>query len=136
MKKILLVIFTIFTIYTLNAQSWVLDPGFGIGGIVHTQVGTGTSFGHAVAIQSDEKIIVAGRSYNNVEILEFVCVRYSYGESGITETVGNLLSIYPNPATEMLTIKTDSKCNIEIIDLSGKILFSTIAEDQTTINVS
>jgi uncharacterized delta-60 repeat protein len=39
-----------------------LDPAFGSDGIVITQAGTGADYGRALALQTDGKILVAGRS--------------------------------------------------------------------------
>lgn len=92
-------------------------------------------YGEAAALQSDGKIIVAGRAYNN-DFSEFICVRYSEQEVGVNEILGSVLSIYPNPANEIIKIETNSKCEINIIDVSGKIVFSTIAENQIILDVS
>ena len=45
-----------------GAQSGAIDPTFGTGGIVTTPVGSLDDFGQAIAIQDDDKIVVAGDS--------------------------------------------------------------------------
>lgn len=46
-----------------------LDPSFGDGGVVVTNVGTGNNHGRAVAIQADDRILVAGHNTNPVHAL-------------------------------------------------------------------
>jgi uncharacterized delta-60 repeat protein len=53
-----------------------LDLGFDIDGIVTTPIGLGSSFGYAVAIQTDGKIVVAGTSYNGNDH-DFAVTRYN-----------------------------------------------------------
>ena len=47
---------------TASAQSGVLDPTFGSGGVVIAPIGSGDDFGQAVALQADDRIVVAGYS--------------------------------------------------------------------------
>src|SRR6266536_426685 len=72
-----------------------LDTSFGSGGIVTTDFGFGSGFGGALAIQSDGKIVAAGRAGS-----DFVVARYngdcspdaSFGSGGIVTTdFGGLL---------------------------------------------
>lgn len=112
-----------------------LDNSFTPTGTIHSDILALEDYGEAVALQSDGKIIVAGRAYSNTSS-EFICVRYSGQSVEAEEIIANVLSIYPNPAMEVLKIETNSKCKIEIIDLSGKIVFSTIAENQIMVDVS
>lgn len=58
--------------YDLNGD---LDPTFGTGGVVITQIGTGANFARALQIQSDGKIVIAGGVFNS-ENLDFVLARY------------------------------------------------------------
>ena len=55
-----------------------LDMSFGTGGKVTTAIGSG-DIAHAVAIQSDGKIVAAGYSYNGdaVSTVDFALVRYN-----------------------------------------------------------
>ena len=57
-----------------RAQSGVLDPTFGSGGVVVTPVGTGDDFGRALAIQSNDRILVAGTCKQATD--DFCLVRY------------------------------------------------------------
>jgi len=93
--------FILFACCILNiivyAQPGFLDNTFGIGGKVTTDFANGTDEGYSVAIQSDGKIVIAGRSYNGSNN-DFALVRYnsdgsldnSFGFSGkVTTAVGS-----------------------------------------------
>lgn len=63
MKTILtFLLSSIISVY-FNAQNGTLDPTFGIDGKVATQVGTFNDRGNGIAIQTDQKILIAGQSY-------------------------------------------------------------------------
>ena len=54
-----------------------LDPSFGVGGKVITQVGThGNDVAQAIAVQADGRIVVAGASDQGATGLDFVVLRY------------------------------------------------------------
>ncbi|MEU6582969.1 hypothetical protein [Nocardia sp. NPDC046763] len=67
-----------------------LDPGFGVGGQVSTDLGTAADHGNAVAVQSDGKIVVVGSTKDPVQGDNFLVVRYTqdgkldsgFGENG------------------------------------------------------
>jgi len=70
-----------------------LDSTFGTNGIVTTAIGTGYNYAYSVAIQSDQKIVVAGSAgYGTYE--DFALVRYNtdgsldstFGTNGIVTT--------------------------------------------------
>jgi uncharacterized delta-60 repeat protein len=86
------------TLVRYNADG-SLDTGFGTGGIVTTSIGSGSIIddkAHALVIQSDGKILVAGSSYDNTRSkYNFVLVRYNtngtldnpgFGTGGIVTT--------------------------------------------------
>lgn len=54
-----------------------LNSAFGSGGIVKTQISTGNDFARAIAIQSDNKIVVAGSSFNGTTD-DFAVARYLF----------------------------------------------------------
>jgi len=74
--------------FNLTAQDGILDPTFGSGGIVSTDVGTSSDIGTSVAIQVDGKIVVAGYT-------DFSLVRYnidgslddSFGSNGLVTDI-------------------------------------------------
>lgn len=51
--------------------------GFGKDGTVTTEVGSGNSFGRSLVIQSDGKILVAGKSFNGTDY-DFAIARYEH----------------------------------------------------------
>ena len=70
-----------------------LDTTFGTGGIVTTSIGIGWDYANALGIQSDGRIVAAGKSFNGSNY-EFALVRYntdgsldtSFGTGGIVTT--------------------------------------------------
>jgi uncharacterized delta-60 repeat protein len=54
-----------------------LDSSFGVGGKVITPIGSGEDRGHAIAMQSDGKVVVAGYSHNGTN-KDFCVVRYNF----------------------------------------------------------
>ncbi len=78
----------------LNTDGSV-DTGFGTGGVATTSVGTTTSNGNAVALQSDGKIVVGGQWFNPSGTTDdFLVARYAangtldgtFGSGGIVTT--------------------------------------------------
>jgi uncharacterized delta-60 repeat protein len=73
-----------------------LDPTFGMGGRVTTRIGSNFDFGHAVAVQQDGKIVVAGTTLTQLDPVRrsIVLVRYrsdgtpdlGFGQGGIVTT--------------------------------------------------
>lgn len=83
---------------SVHAQSGSLDPTFGIGGKIVTDIGGNDDAGWSVAIQSDAKIIVAGYSNNSIDSSCFALIRYNsdgsldntFGSAGkVTTTFGS-----------------------------------------------
>jgi len=53
------------------------------------------------------------------------------------EEINTKLNVYPNPATDFITINNSSNSKIEIIDISGKIVLSNVnCNKHTQINIS
>lgn len=59
---------------TAHAQSGVLDPTFGNAGVTVTAVGNADDFGRAIALQDDDRIVVAGTCNTGND--DFCVVRY------------------------------------------------------------
>ncbi len=116
-----------FNIVRYNSDG-TLDNGFGIGGKMAPDKGTGNhSFAFAGAIQSDGKIAVAGGydSYPNSKILVARCL--ASPNVGVIDANATLSSplIYPNPIssgtlTLGYTLPAASSVHIELMDLQGK----------------
>ena len=62
-----------------HAADGDLDPTFGIGGMVLTDINRSTDIGNAVAVQADGKLVVVGTSYtrNDFSAEDFVVTRYN-----------------------------------------------------------
>jgi uncharacterized delta-60 repeat protein len=56
-----------------------LDPTFGIGGMVTTDIGRSTDIGNAVAVQADGKLVAVGTTYKNNDFSgeDFAITRYN-----------------------------------------------------------
>ncbi len=98
-----------------------LDTSFGSNsnGIVTTAIGSGDDFAHAVALQGDGKIVVAGVSYNGSN-WDFAVVRYNSDGSLDTSFGSNSNGI----VTTAIGSSTDSAqaIAIQIIGNIGKIV--------------
>lgn len=90
--------------YTITGS---VDTMFNNGGIVTTPIGSGDDFGHAVVIQSDDKIVVVGRTDTGGYNYELAIVRYTitgtldttFNDTGIVTgsiSSGNSVAIQPN----------------------------------------
>ncbi|MBU0664205.1 MAG: hypothetical protein KJ990_06625 [Proteobacteria bacterium] len=81
--KLFLSIFVFFSflLHWHAVSAVMLDSSFGLGGLVKTKVGYYEDKAHAVVIQPDGKILVAGSSSNNSN-LDFALVRYN-SEGGL-----------------------------------------------------
>jgi uncharacterized delta-60 repeat protein len=62
-----------------SAADGDLDPTFGIGGMVTTDIGRSTDIGNAVAVQADGKLVVVGTTYKNNDFSgeDFAVTRYN-----------------------------------------------------------
>ncbi|MCC6839179.1 MAG: hypothetical protein IT230_03390, partial [Flavobacteriales bacterium] len=77
----------------LQAQGGSLDPGFGAGGSVITDVAQDGDVARAVAVQADGKVVVAGYSWVGAGH-DFVLVRFhadgaldsGFGSNGVVAT--------------------------------------------------
>jgi hypothetical protein len=56
--------------------------------------------------------------------------------TGIAETTTKELSMYPNPATEVVTIKTDKPAQVQLFDINGKMITSEQSTGSITLSVS
>ena len=62
-----------------QAAAGDLDPTFGTGGMVMTDINRSTDIANAVAIQADGKLVVVGQTYKNNDFSgeDFVVTRYN-----------------------------------------------------------
>ena len=120
-----------------------LDSTFGAAGdgmVSIDNVGL-EDYGRAVALQADQKIILAGDFYtfSGMES-EFVVARFLNDGTAATEDFQNAdFRLYPNPAREQLTIEmkdASSTYQLEIIDMLGKKVYNTKIQKVGHIDVS
>ncbi|MCK9447722.1 MAG: T9SS type A sorting domain-containing protein [Bacteroidales bacterium] len=107
----------------------------------------GSNFDLARSIQqtTDGGYIVAGYSYSNDGDVsgnhgnsDYWIVKLT-GTVGLNETINNtIFSVYPNPATDLITVKGISpKTEIDITNMRGETVLRTVAKDnELTIDVS
>ncbi len=106
-----------------------LDPSFGNGGVVITPVGANAGI-EAIALQEDGKLVAVGASFN-VPKFDIVAARY---ETGLMTSVDHdqsapsEVSIYPNPFTEFINIRSASSVEASLFDLHGHLLMRKIVE--------
>ena len=65
-------------------------------------------------------------------------INVMYKDCDTTDTIDNIISIYPNPATDNLTIETNFKeeHRLEIINLLGQTIYTTYINRKSIINTS
>ncbi|MCK9480238.1 MAG: T9SS type A sorting domain-containing protein [Bacteroidia bacterium] len=93
---------------------------------------------HSIAIAQDGSIYLAGFSsgHSASADLYLVKLQQSPTSSIATPITNNLITIYPNPASNIVTINNiPSHSTISIIDMTGKLIyFATNSNTQETIN--
>lgn len=111
--------------FTTIAQDGSLDTSFGTGGIVTTTVGAVDFLNLAgnaypVAIQSDGKIVVAGKSYNGLNY-DFGIVRYN--DNGSLDTTfgtnGKVITDFGNDLPKSIAIQSDGKIIVGGVNFSS-----------------
>ncbi len=119
----------VFTMLRYNGDG-SLDTDFDIDGIVTTAVGTTTDWAFSMAIQSDGKILLGGRS-NNGTNWDFALLRYHCDCTPISSSnvstnnyPFNMVTIYPNPAKGILNIELGQLANVDIriMDIIGNVM--------------
>ncbi|MBK7233776.1 MAG: T9SS type A sorting domain-containing protein [Saprospiraceae bacterium] len=94
-----------------------LDHTFGIGGMMHTPIGSGHDIATSIAIQPDGKIVLAGRSQNGNKY-DFSIVRYHNTIStGINTTADQTteINIIPNPFSLYTSLQAEHNFNNAIL---------------------
>ncbi|HMG14500.1 MAG TPA: T9SS type A sorting domain-containing protein [Saprospiraceae bacterium] len=106
-----------------------LDTEFGTSGKLVTDFGN-DDLAFDMAIQKDNKIVVAGLSIDNSLLGRFAVSRYLSGLEGVSTKEPNfeikILTVYPNPtitgATLEYTLTKNKMLNISLCDLSGELI--------------
>jgi len=114
MKSYIIQTLLVFSPVIFYAQEGSLDQSFGTSGKTATNFGLNDALAHALAIQADGKIVVAGETYTNSTVLEdFAIARYhangtldaTFGTNGqvVTDMQQN------SDAVNAIAIQTDGK---------------------------
>ncbi|MDN3723010.1 T9SS type A sorting domain-containing protein [Aequorivita sp. SDUM287046] len=117
-----------------------LDSTFGNAGKVSTDNDGKEDHGYAIALQPDNKIILAGHSYSaGGDDSEIVVARYTNETLGIADNENVEFRLYPNPANEQITIElSDASSNyqVAIYDVLGKKVYTSEIQKVGQIDVS
>ena len=107
--------------YNSNGTLDNAPSSFGTGGIVTIPIGTGSSFGRAMALQSDGKIIIAGQA-NNASGAHFTLARYN--SNGTLDTTSFGPTVSPGVTSGIVTtpIGTSSFATDLVLQPDGKII--------------
>ena len=106
---------------TDNTVTWSVINGTGTGSITATGLLTGTAMGMVtVKATANDGSGVIGVLDITLEVT-----------GGINDNTTLTSSAYPNPFTNMLTVKTELNSTISIIDITGKTVLSTINTTET-----
>ena len=135
-----------FAVVTYNSNGSV-DNTFGTNGIVKTQIGTSDNAAYALALQADGKIVVAG--YAKISSLfgptyGFAVARYntdiSIGIEDLDENNG--IKVFPNPATERISIIIDQSVTfsnpvLSLYNIYGQLLIENVlTSEKSEIDIS
>ena len=127
-----------FCLIRLN-EDGSLDPTFGNNGIVITEISVGYDAIADMELQADGKLVVGGtaRVGSNDDI---VLARYHTGLNISVDEIDekSLFSVYPNPVSNLLTIKAESKLeDVELLDALGRtVLSQQISTIRTQLDIS
>src|SRR5690554_6235704 len=117
----------------------LLDTTFNDNGMVSFDLNDREDYGNAIALQADEKIILAGYSYGGGGS-EMVVARFLNDEVvGIQDQQFSGFRLYPNPTRNQLVIDlndTSSSFELEIIDMLGKKVYDAEIQKTAKIDVS
>ena len=101
----------------------MLDTSFGAAGIAKTAIGPGTDLGFAVAIQSDQRIVVAGTSVVGGKT-QFTVVRY--------QSSGSLDGTFGRGGIVTTEIGASDECTAITLQRDGRIVLAGTTGNGTT----
>ena len=116
-----------------------LDTTFGDGGKVSTDISEREDYANAITLQADNKILLTGYSYTEAGDASIFVARYENDLLGVDDNLSLGFNIYPNPATDILSIELNdasSTYQIEVFDILGKKVISSEIQKVGNINVS
>ncbi len=106
--------------YSVNGYRWVQIPSAAAEGNV--------SFGYADWF--------SGSIGDNTIFALFDNIKVTAGTSGVENIVSNNVSLYPNPATDLLNVTVKENSTFELIDITGKTVLLRTVEGTSSINIS
>lgn len=116
-----------------------LDPAFDGDGMVSFDNKGREDYSYSIALQADDKIILAGYSYGGGGS-EFEVARFLNDDTAGIESLQNLeFRLYPNPANEQITVElsdVSSTYQLEIFDVLGKKVYASEIQKTGNIDVS
>lgn len=106
-------------------ENWCLDPGQCYTFTIYDEYGDGMYYGGVtgnvtISYGNQTLVSIAGNSFTTSKSVNFCVPALSVEQNSIEQ----LLSIYPNPATNAITIVNAENTNIEMIDILGNIVYS------------
>jgi len=114
-----------------------IDDSFGQDGKVITDFGNADDEAKAIALQSDDKIIVAGISFN-AGVTDFAIARYNNMITSTKKVADKKIqfSVFPNPTSKYLNVSLDNDdhFNFEIINAVGVVVMK--GKYQNKIDIS
>ena len=110
-------------------------------GMVSLDIDGREDYAMAVALQADDKIIVAGHAYTSSQTeSEFVVTRFQNDGTAGTEDFQNIdFRLYPNPANAHITVELSdlsSTYKLEMFDVLGKKVYGSEIQKSGIIDVS
>jgi chitodextrinase len=72
----------------------------------------------------------------NGNFSDWTTVQFTTQTIGLEELSGQLFFVYPNPATDLVTIETNGEASITLINANGQALYTFEITDKATIPVS
>ncbi len=114
------------------------DPGFGEDGLARAGFGTDYASAHALALQPDGQIIVAGSSYLDLNG-RFAMARYNGGLSvAASEPIASVtdMQVYPNPVRNgrfalSYRLNEPQHVKISLVDMQGRLTTLFLNEKQS-----
>ncbi len=97
---------------------------------------TGTHNSMAIALQEGGKVILSGEFANDYGFVFALARFHGFPYEGLTEFFSQtqLVNAYPNPVNDVLNIDYEGDFNVQIIDVTGRVVFT--AENSRSLNVS
>lgn len=108
-----------------------LDNTFGTNGIVITPVTTNTDEVYSVAIQTDGKILLAGKILGDTTLTDFGIVRYWGGNSTYISSISDItVELFPNPSSGKVYVQAEDIKSINVFDARGVQILMIKSEGQ------